>query len=177
MHPRTSEGGELVETYEPSSPGVYTTSMTVNHSLLEMAMDLQLQWETKPKNVLVVKKLNEPDFDEGFVDLITWLKKEHKDMKVFVESVALEEASFKETPGSDKVAELCEVLPEGNAGKSDINLAVSIGGDGTLLHTASLFPQRIPPVAAFRMGTLNFLVPFKFEKQSVRAVLKRILSG
>lgn len=40
---------------------------------------------------------------------------------------------------------------------------MTLGGDGTVLHTASLFRQEtaLPPVTAFAMGTLGFLTPFE----------------
>ncbi len=172
------EEKQLVESFQPPTvTGVYTSSMTIDHSLLELAMDLQLQWEHPPKTVLVVKKSNDLGTDKGFVDLLVWLKKEHTDLTIYVESTVLEESSFKEKFLEGKVKETCKILSEPNADGKDIDLAISIGGDGTLLHTASLFPRKMPPIAAFRTGTLNFLVPFKFDKDSVQTVLERILKG
>ena len=48
---------------------------------------------------------------------------------------------------------------------SKIDLAITLGGDGTALHTASLFPTTpVPPVLSFSMGTLGFLLPFDISK-------------
>lgn len=50
------------------------------------------------------------------------------------------------------------------AAAADIpDFCVTLGGDGTVLHTASLFRQEaaLPPVTAFAMGTLGFLTPFE----------------
>lgn len=43
-----------------------------------------------------------------------------------------------------------------------IDLVVTLGGDGTILHAASLFSLgAVPPVLSFSMGTLGFLLPFR----------------
>ena len=47
-------------------------------------------------------------------------------------------------------------------GKDDltdkIDFIVCLGGDGTLLYASSLFQQSVPPVMAFHLGSLGFLV-------------------
>jgi hypothetical protein len=46
--------------------------------------------------------------------------------------------------------------------KHPIDLVVTIGGDGTILHASSLFSAgEVPPVLSFSMGTLGFLLPFR----------------
>ena len=43
-----------------------------------------------------------------------------------------------------------------------IELVVTLGGDGTILHASSLFSAgAVPPVLSFSMGTLGFLLPFR----------------
>ncbi|KCV71902.1 hypothetical protein H696_01311 [Fonticula alba] len=42
---------------------------------------------------------------------------------------------------------------------SDIDLIVTLGGDGTVLRASSLFPRHMPPVLPLRLGTLGFLTP------------------
>lgn len=45
-----------------------------------------------------------------------------------------------------------------------IDLIITFGGDGLLLHCNALFEQRcIPPVMSFDFGSLGFLTPFVFE--------------
>ena len=45
---------------------------------------------------------------------------------------------------------------------ADVDLCITLGGDGTVLHLASLFvaDEPLPPVVSFAMGTLGFLTPF-----------------
>ncbi|KAG7091039.1 hypothetical protein E1B28_010099 [Marasmius oreades] len=45
-----------------------------------------------------------------------------------------------------------------------IDLVVTLGGDGTILHASSLFSSgAVPPVLSFSMGTLGFLLPFHMD--------------
>lgn len=41
-----------------------------------------------------------------------------------------------------------------------IDFAITLGGDGTLLHLSSLFPKAVPPVLSFSLGTLCFLMSY-----------------
>lgn len=42
-----------------------------------------------------------------------------------------------------------------------VDLCITLGGDGTILHVSSLFDRSaVPPVLSFSMGTLGFLLPF-----------------
>ncbi|VDO02115.1 unnamed protein product, partial [Rodentolepis nana] len=42
------------------------------------------------------------------------------------------------------------------------DMIICMGGDGTLLHLASIFQNTVPPVISFYMGSLGFLTPFNF---------------
>ncbi|KAJ3748495.1 ATP-NAD kinase-like domain-containing protein [Lentinula detonsa] len=45
-----------------------------------------------------------------------------------------------------------------------IDLVVTLGGDGTILHASSLFSSgAVPPVLSFSLGTLGFLLPFHID--------------
>lgn len=48
------------------------------------------------------------------------------------------------------------------AKRPEIDLVITLGGDGTILHASSLFNTGpVPPVLSFSMGTLGFLLPFR----------------
>lgn len=54
------------------------------------------------------------------------------------------------------------------AASEKIDLVVTLGGDGTILHASSLFNiGAVPPVLSFSMGTLGFLLPFR-EPSSIK---------
>ena len=59
-----------------------------------------------------------------------------------------------------------------------VDLAVTLGGDGTILHASSLFAssQDVPPMLSFSMGTLGFLSEWKFAEYK-RAFREVYMSG
>ena len=44
------------------------------------------------------------------------------------------------------------------------DLALTLGGDGTVLFTSWLFQRVVPPVLSFSLGSLGFMTTFEFEK-------------
>eukprot|EP00897_Mesotaenium_endlicherianum_P007493 jgi/Mesen1/6772/ME000348S06043 len=44
-----------------------------------------------------------------------------------------------------------------------VDLTVTLGGDGTVLYAASLFPGPMPPLISFAGGSLGFMTPFAPE--------------
>lgn len=47
---------------------------------------------------------------------------------------------------------------------SKVDIIVTLGGDGTILHASSLFDiSPVPPVLSFSMGTLGFLLPWHID--------------
>ncbi|KAH7334642.1 ATP-NAD kinase [Rhizoctonia solani] len=60
--------------------------------------------------------------------------------------------------------------------KPEIDLIVTLGGDGTILHANTMFNTGpVPPVLSFSMGTLGFLLPFHIG--SLPAALENTFSG
>ncbi|KAK5073530.1 NADH kinase pos5 [Lithohypha guttulata] len=59
-----------------------------------------------------------------------------------------------------------------------VDLIVTFGGDGTILHASSLFAAaaRVPPILSFSMGTLGFLSEWKFAEFK-RAFRETYMSG
>jgi NAD kinase len=47
--------------------------------------------------------------------------------------------------------------------REELDLIITLGGDGTILHVSSLYarPGKVPPVLSFSMGSLGFLTPFR----------------
>lgn len=53
------------------------------------------------------------------------------------------------------------------------DLAITLGGDGTVLYVSQLFQQFVPPVIAFALGLLGFLTNFKFK--NYQKILRKVL--
>ena len=68
---------------------------------------------------------------------------------------------------------------QSNAAYQDkVDLTTTLGGDGTILHAASLFAtaKSVPPILSFSMGTLGFLGEWKFNEYK-RAFREVYVSG
>lgn len=58
---------------------------------------------------------------------------------------------------------------------SHIDMIISLGGDGTLLHVLkNVFKSAVPPILAFNLGSLGFLMPFSFS--NFHNVFQRVYS-
>lgn len=51
----------------------------------------------------------------------------------------------------------------GDGTPPEVDLVITLGGDGTILHVSSLYSRagEVPPVVSFSMGSLGFLLPFR----------------
>lgn len=59
---------------------------------------------------------------------------------------------------------------------SKIDIVITLGGDGTILHASSLFDKSaVPPVLSFSMGTLGFLLPWNIDHFKI--ALKSLLEN
>lgn len=158
-----------------------------------------IHWDedTPIKNILIVKKPGDLAAAAKLKELAEWL--ERSDIKVYVErNVHLTEApmfqafhplaaTIRQRADSDDDQETddrktTEHTANGTSSSSSssqqqqIDLCITLGGDGTVLHLASLFgadEQPVPPVISFAMGTLGFLTPF--NAAMARTVLSRLL--
>jgi NADH kinase len=60
--------------------------------------------------------------------------------------------------------DISKIYHYAGVGAEKIDLIVTFGGDGTILHASSLFSAgAVPPVLSFSMGTLGFLLPFRMS--------------
>ncbi|KAI9805100.1 MAG: hypothetical protein M1825_000934 [Sarcosagium campestre] len=61
---------------------------------------------------------------------------------------------------------------------SKVDLAATLGGDGTILHASSLFASTpsVPPILSFSMGTLGFLGEWRYAEHK-RAFREVYMSG
>ncbi|KAI8835346.1 ATP-NAD kinase-like domain-containing protein [Chytridium lagenaria] len=64
---------------------------------------------------------------------------------------------------------LCRDKPD------EVDLVVTLGGDGTVLYANYLFQNKVPPVVPFHLGSLGFLTVFDFS--NFPDIIERILEG
>jgi NAD+ kinase len=108
----------------------------------------------------LVLKRNKPEAEVIARELVPWLQARGH-------AVAL-------LPEQQGLAEGIEIIPHAEIGRR-VELLVVLGGDGTLLHGASLLGSERVPVLGVNLGTLGFLVPF--TPAQARSALERALAG
>lgn len=131
-------------------------------STLKLRRRCNLVWDNgHPTCVLIVKKPGDQAASQKLKELAAWLKTHG--LQVLVER-PVAQAEFSEF----------EAFQAG-AHTRKVDLCITLGGDGTVLHLASLFTEDepLPPVISFAMGTLGFLTPF--SAGMARTVLSRLL--
>ncbi|KAI9367393.1 ATP-NAD kinase-like domain-containing protein [Aspergillus egyptiacus] len=135
---------------------------------------LSLQWPAPPRNVLVVKKDCAPEVTESLVEFISHTTSTYPSIGVILEPKVAEEVhSLLPFPVYSAPSIR---LP--SALHKKVDLSVTLGGDGTILHASSLFATcvNVPPMLSFSMGTLGFLGEWKF-KEYKRAFREVYMSG
>jgi NAD+ kinase len=68
----------------------------------------------------------------------------------------------------------CEVVPEADLGES-VDLAVVLGGDGTMLRAARVLADHKKPVLGINLGSLGFLTGF--STQEAKPSIERAIAG
>ncbi|CAO3623308.1 unnamed protein product [Mucor hiemalis] len=128
-----------------------------------------LKWTKKPNNVLIVKKPNDIKTEKAFIEVAKWLHNSQPEMNIIVEPEVAEQFQ-KELPFVHVVEQ-----DQKDDYTRTVDFAITLGGDGTMLHLSSLFPKAAPPVISFSLGTLCFLMSYKIEKY--QHVLNDMIAG
>ena len=144
----------------------------------------KLQWKSDPSTVLIVKKWQDAQATAKMREIASWLVSQG--LRVLVEP----EVNRNEMPEYDAVNPHSKLDSE----PPRPDLAITLGGDGTLLHLSTLFggdislaegggssdaegasshALKVPPVVSFGLGTLGFMTPFSAE--DYRGVLGNVL--
>ena len=109
---------------------------------------LHLEWVHRPSNALLVEKIYDVPARSALLDAAVFLAQE-KGFNVYVEEYLFE---------SEKSFTFLKKLEDDK--KNIIDIILCFGGDGTLLHVSSLFPEFCPPILPFALGSLGFLTQF-----------------
>ncbi|KAL1590660.1 hypothetical protein WHR41_00575 [Cladosporium halotolerans] len=154
----------LTELPDRIGAGLHETS---SHDLLS------LRWPSPPRNVLFVSKDNDEPVRDALIEYAKHVQQNYPEVSlIFEHSVAQDierDLPFPiYVPGKGGNTEFC----------NKVDLTTTLGGDGTILHAASLFAtaKSVPPILSFSMGTLGFLGEWKFAEYK-RAFREVYVSG
>ena len=136
---------------------------------------LSLRWSSPPRNVLLVLKQCAPTATAALKEFGQHIKDTYPDLNILLEPSTADQIEH-ELPFHIHVPE--SEASACNAYQEIIDVVATFGGDGTILHAASLFAtsDRVPPILSFSMGTLGFLGEWKF-KEYKRAFREVYMSG
>lgn len=170
------------DSHAPSSTQALIDTMKhVRDSTLRMN-HARLEWEHPVKSVLVVKKRGDSSVTRCFKDVVTYLSKIVPGIKIYFQPSLFKEdlEQLKKDVGFRAVLQKMHTWKRTEetphlARTKALDLVVSLGGDGTLLHIASMFQAEVPPVLCFALGSLGFLT--LFDIRDYQAILKDVLQG
>ncbi|OQD70490.1 hypothetical protein PENDEC_c023G07219 [Penicillium decumbens] len=135
---------------------------------------LCLHWPAPPRNVLLVRKDCAPAVTDSLVQFANHISSTYPSVAVVLEpKTAAEVHSSLSFPVYSAALE-----DKPTAFHDKVDLTVTLGGDGTILHASSLFATcaNVPPMLSFSMGTLGFLSEWKFSEFK-RAFREVYMSG
>ena len=164
---------ELEEaSYEDGAPqvaGIYGSSLTGYVSsnpriqldpLAQSPSTYRMSWKAPPRNVLLLKKQT-AELLPYVVEIGTWLQ-ETAGVNVLVEPLVGEQLA-ESGMGGELAFQDYDPVSAAAEGKV-IDLVVTVGGDGLVLHLSHMFQGPMPPVMSFAMGSLGFLTPFEIDR-------------
>jgi len=129
-------------------------------------VDYHLKWKRSPRTVLIVKKPKDNTTEEALISIANWLHKEYPNINIIVEQEVANNLI--------KTIPFIHILQDKKEYPKIVDFVITLGGDGTILHTSSLFPKEVPPIISFSLGTLGFLLPYniKHYKEGISNVIK-----
>ncbi|XP_075241251.1 NAD kinase-like [Convolutriloba macropyga] len=146
------------------------------------ALKMLLKWNSAsghPRSVFLVKSSYDKDetqLRESFVPLANYILSKRK--VLFLEESVIEQV--RHILGSDIVqSDRVQSFSGSREDQEKIDLVITLGGDGTMLRSVSLFQHdsHIPVFLSFRFGTLGFLTPHVWCPNSFHAFIDKAISG
>lgn len=135
---------------------------------------LSIIWDLEPRKLLIVHKETDLDFIcLKLEELITWLQGRGGSQDASTEMIGIYPSILKERMPIKNQS--IYFFDNSKSIPQDIELVITLGGDGTVLLAAWLFQEHVPPIVPFHFGTLGFLTIFNWENFSNR--LETILSN
>jgi len=109
---------------------------------------MHLEWVHRPSSALLVEKIHDPIARNYLIEAVQFLNFD-KTFTIYVEKYVAE-----------SLPHFTFLQKFTNSKEKMVDFVLVFGGDGTLLHVSSLFPEACPPILPFALGSLGFLTPF-----------------
>ncbi|KAH8740785.1 hypothetical protein FG386_002747 [Cryptosporidium ryanae] len=129
--------------------------------------DNTCRFSKTPQNILIVKRPGSLHVNILAVDITNNLTKRYNAVVYFEDDSIDDLKKIDENIIVRTISEIKEDLGE------VIDLAISLGGDGTLLWLSHLFQMSVPPVIGISMGSLGYMSLFHHSKAN--EIIERVM--
>lgn len=163
-----------------SSSSLPTCLPTPTHLLTQRSLNvrqaakslsrLRLHWSSGcvPRNFFLLHKANEPKLIDDYRRLVDHLLITYVDSRIWLPTMEMLKDYPAVAPHQDRL-----IACEKDQNLENIDLIITMGGDGTVLAAAWLFQQVVPPIIPFHFGTVGFLN--LFAAHSATTTVDRII--
>ncbi|KAL5385120.1 hypothetical protein DPSP01_004932 [Paraphaeosphaeria sporulosa] len=128
----------------------------------------QIRLKLHVRNIFILAKAHDETLIKHTRETVDWLLTKDPGYRVYVEETLEHNKLFDAKSLLQKDSfegrlkfwtnELCHDKPQ------TFDIALALGGDGTVLYASWLFQRIVPPVLAFSLGSLGFLTKFDYEQ-------------
>jgi len=146
----------------------YNLTLNKSRKMAEQIIQLDII-----RHIMIVTKPGEQKLNDYTREVVTWLMESYHQIHVYID------CNCKSNQYEIMIAEHEEYkcrfhFWNGNDPKlENIDLIITLGGDGTILFSSWMFQHDIPPLLSFHLGSLGFLTAFDFNDH--RRVLRNII--
>lgn len=146
-------GPLILDSLTGETPLVVRRGLTIEAN---NAQHLMMQWQGRPRAVLMVAKRGDHLVLATLQDMAAWLSSQGI-------VVVVEPQLLADQPQLRSMLHSARTFSASDRLEQCIDLVITIGGDGTLTWAVSLFRGPMPPVLSFAAGSLGFLTPFPLD--------------
>lgn len=149
------------------------------HSVRQISKTLtNITVTIKTRNFLIVTKARDNSLVYLTREMAQWLLSTYPQLNVYVDHKLEKSEKFKAREIINECPSAQDRLNYWNKKSvtkiKDLDLIITLGGDGTVLYVSSLFQESSAPVISFNLGSLGFLTGFYFDqfREYLQLILK-----
>lgn len=126
-----------------------------------------INWEHPPKNILIVHKETDLEYiSTKLEELMIWMFDHWQRCSFPLDLIGIYPSVLKDSIEIEN--DLIKFYENPTHIPKEVDLVLTLGGDGTVLLAAWLFQEHVPPILPFHFGTLGFLTTFNWDNFSSR---------
>ncbi|TFJ81169.1 hypothetical protein NSK_007511 [Nannochloropsis salina CCMP1776] len=126
-----------------------------------------LRWQESPRNVLLLMKRGSHDILQRVADITNFLQA-REGVRVLVER----QVKYDLLDSFD--IHVAELYGARDRSHHAVDLVITLGGDGLLMHANWLFQKSAPIILPVNLGSLGFLLPFEYD--DIYPTIERVLT-